>query len=142
MSGAARERAGEAGFSLIEVVVALGVLMLGIGSVLALFASATAAHRRAVHQTQAAELAEWAIADIESAITRGAELEEVVSAPPLEVLRRDWPGYRVEVSFLPIAGETGEDEILLRIGVIWMSAGREVRRDYQQILARRSRIRE
>ncbi|MGA1490005.1 MAG: type IV pilus modification PilV family protein, partial [Planctomycetota bacterium] len=36
MSGAARERAGEAGFSLIEVVVALGVLMLGIGSVLAL----------------------------------------------------------------------------------------------------------
>ena len=137
--GVAADRRG--GFTLMEVVVALGVLMLGIGSVLALFTSATAAHRRAIHHTQATEVAEWALADVESALRRGVELSEIVEEPPLEALRADWPGYRVEVSLVPIAGETGSDEILVRVGVIWQSAGRDARLDFQEIVARRSSLR-
>lgn len=135
------ERSREGGFSLMEVVVALAIMTLGITSVLALFTSATAAHRRAIHQTQASELAEWALADIESALIRGVEPDVIRENPPLEAMQRDWPGYRIEVEMLNIAGETGSDEILVEVGVIWQSRGRDSRLDFQQIVVRRTQIR-
>ena len=53
--------AGSRGFSLIEVVVALAILSLGLTSAIALFAAATAAHRTAIHRSQAADLAASAV---------------------------------------------------------------------------------
>lgn len=131
----------EAGFSLMEVVVALAIMTMAISSVLALFTSATAAHRRAIHQVQASELAEWALADIESALIRGVSAEEILENPPVETMKRDWPGYRVEVVMLPIAGETGSDEILVEVSILWESRGRDSRLDFQQIVVRRTQVR-
>ena len=131
----------ESGFSLMEVVVALAIMTMAISSVLALFTSATAAHRRAIHQTQASELAEWALADIESALIRGVSAEEILENPPVETMQRDWPGYRVEVMMLPIAGETGSDEILVEVSILWESRGRDSRLDFQQIVVRRTQVR-
>ncbi len=136
----ARSR-NQAGFSLLEVLVALSILTLGISSVIGLFTAATAAHRRAIHHSQASALAEWALADIESALILGMEPEKIIESPPVEVMRRDWPGYTVEVQMLPIAGETGGDEIFVEVSILWRSRGKESRLDFQQILARRTRIR-
>ena len=129
------------GFSLIEVVVALAILTLGITSVIALFTAATAAHRRAIHRSQAADLAEWAIADVESALRNGRSPEEIVEAPPLDVLLRDWPGYDVEVSIVPLAGERGDDEVIVNVEIIWRSRGVENSLRFQQIVVRRESLR-
>jgi prepilin-type N-terminal cleavage/methylation domain-containing protein len=130
-----------AGFSLIEVVVALAILSLGMTSAIALFAAATAAHRTAIHRSQAADLAEWALADIESALLLGADPAELVGAPPTEAILRDWPGYRVEVRIQPAAGPAGEDEALVEIGIVWANRGRDQRLEFQQLVARRAQIR-
>ena len=129
------------GFSLIEVLVALAILSLGITSAIALFAAATAAHRTAIYRSQAADLAEWALADIESALLLGADPEELVANPPTEAIARDWPGYRVEVSIRPAAGTQGEDEALVGVSVVWSTRGRDQRLEFQQIVARRTQIR-
>lgn len=129
------------GFSLLEVVVALAILSLGITSAISLFAAATAAHRRAIHRTHAANLAEWAFADIESALTSGADPNVLAENPPLEAIARDWPGYTIEVEFRPVAGASGEDEILVEVLVGWLNRGREDRLEFQQIVTRRTRIR-
>lgn len=134
-------RGRTSGFSLIEVVVALAILALGMTSAIALFAAATAAHRTAIHQSQAADLAEWALADIESALLLGADPSELVNNPPTEAIARDWPGYRLEVSIVPAAGEAGEDEALVGVGVLWSTRGRDERLEFQQIVVRRTQIR-
>jgi len=129
------------GFSLIEVVVALAILSLGMTSAIALFAAATAAHRTAIHRSQAADLAKWAIADIESALLLGADPAELEKAPPTEAMLRDWPGYRVEVRVRPAAGAAGDDEALVEVGVVWANRGRDQRLEFRQIVARRAQIR-
>jgi hypothetical protein len=123
------------------VVVALAILALGMTSAIALFAAATAAHRIAIHRSHAADLAEWAIADIESALLLGADPAEIAENPPLEAIARDWPGYRLEVKVTPAAGDAGEDEALIEVGVIWQSRGRDERVDFQQVVARRGSTR-
>ena len=137
----ARTDARRRGFSLLEVLVALSILTLGITSVIGLFTAATAAHRRAIHRSHASALAEWALADIESALELGTEPEKIIESPPVDVMKRDWPGYSVEVAMLPIAGETGGDEILVEVSIVWQSRGDSSQLDFQQIVVRRSRIR-
>ncbi len=136
-----RSGRGQEGFSLIEVVVSLGILTIGITSVIALFTSATAAHRRAVHRIQAADLAEWALADIESALRNGVEPQRIVESPPVEVLKRDWPGYDVEVAMLPILGESGSDEILVKVEITWNARGKRNGLTFDQIVVRKAKIR-
>ncbi len=58
------------GFSLIEVLVAMGVLVVGIVGVLALFAAAADAHRRALEETTAAIIADSVIAEQRAAFNR------------------------------------------------------------------------
>ncbi len=133
--------AAREGFSLIEVVVAIAILSLGLTSSIALFAAATAAHRKAIHRSQAAALAEWALADIESALLLGATPEQISANPPTAAIARDWPGYTIEVKVIPAAGVTGEDEALLRIQVVWETRGRRESLEFEQIVARRALLR-
>jgi hypothetical protein len=57
------KRVSSTGFSLVEVVVALGILVMGIGGVLAMFAAAVNSHRRAIEQTTTALIADTVIAE-------------------------------------------------------------------------------
>ena len=126
------------GFSLIEVVVALGILSLGISSAIALFAAATAAHRKAIHRSHAATLAEWAIADVESALIRGAGPDDINGAPPSESIARDFPGYELTVAVAPVAGALGEDEAVIRVEVSWKNRGKAEVLEFSQIVTRRA----
>ena len=124
------------GFSLIEVIVALGILAIGVSTAFALFTAATAAHKRAIDRVHIAAIAEHAIADIESALRRGASPEDIVRDPPFAEIKRNWPQYEVTANFYEIDAETGNDEILLEIKVGWAYRGTRRQESFQQIIAR------
>ena len=125
-----------AGFTLLEVVIALAILTLGISSALALFTAATAAHKRAIDRIHSIAIAEHAIADVESALAFGADPVELMKEPPFEEIERNWPGYAVQLEFLGVEGETSEDEILIQITVHWRTQGRDRRQVFRQLVAR------
>ncbi len=130
-----------AGFTLLEVVVALAILTLGISAAIALFTAATAAHKRAIDRTHAAMIAEHVFADIESALERGADPLQIQEAPPLDDVRRNWPGYQVKIQFYTLDGPTAEDEILLEIRIYWNYRGESREEKFQQLVTRSARIR-
>ncbi|MCA8962616.1 MAG: hypothetical protein KDC38_18955, partial [Planctomycetes bacterium] len=117
-------------------IIALGILAIGIASAIALFAAATAAHKRAIDRTHAAAIAEQVFADVESALERGRGIEEVTASPPLDAVRANYPGYEVELDFYEVSGETASDEILLDVHVRWRFRGRDSEEVFQQLLVR------
>ena len=54
------------GFTLLEIMMAIGVLALGMLGVLMMFVVATETHRRAVHASQTAQMAEALLAELQS----------------------------------------------------------------------------
>ena len=130
--------APDAGFTLIEVLVALGVLSLGIASAIALFAAATASHKRAIHRTNAAAMAEQALSDVETALATGAEAMQLQEAPPFEGIRQDFPGYNISLRFL--VGVEGADEILAEVTIGWVVGGRDRTEVFRQWMTREDRV--
>ena len=61
---------GRGGFTLVEILVALGVLTLGIGGVLAIFTAAAATHRQALDETVTSIIADSVIAEQRAAFNR------------------------------------------------------------------------
>ncbi len=118
---------GREGFTLLEVVIALGILTVGIGSALALFTAATAAHKRAVDRVHVASIAEQAFADIESALNLGAKPEDLLEAPPFESIKENWPGYQVSLKFLVLDTPAIEDELLVLLEVSWVGVASGLR---------------
>ena len=132
------------GFTLLEVIVALAILTVGISSAIALFAAATAMHKRAVDRIHAAAIAEHALADIESALARGADPEALVANPPFEAIRTNWPGYEVTLGIhnVLIVAEGEEepeaegDELMLELRVQWKAEGQTRSQVFRQLVAR------
>ena len=65
---AARRRAG---FTLLEILVALGIFAIAIASIMSLLLVAASSHKRAVDNTRAAMLAETVLAELEGEIRLG-----------------------------------------------------------------------
>ncbi|MFN0057174.1 MAG: prepilin-type N-terminal cleavage/methylation domain-containing protein [Planctomycetota bacterium] len=125
-------RPREQGFTLIEILVALGILAIGATSALALFAAASAAHKRAIDRTNAANIAEQAFADVESALANGRTGEELNLAPPFADIASNWPGYQAQLEIYALS----KDELLVRVLVYWQYRGQERREVFEQILLR------
>lgn len=125
----------EAGFTLIEVIVALGILAVGIGTCIALFAAATAAHKRAIDRVHISAIIEHAFADVESALAQGVPPEEIQQDPPFEEIQRNWPAFEVLPAFYEVAGG-GADEILLELKVTWTARGVPREEIFRQLIAR------
>lgn len=126
-----RDRA--AGFSLLEILIAMMILAIGAASVLSLFAAAASTHRRALDRTQAALIAERVLAEARARYA-GDQTASSLSAE----LRRDLPErfgeYGWDVFLWRPAtgrGDGGEgdaewdpDELLVRVSVSWRRSGR------------------
>lgn len=67
-------RVGQRGFSLLEIIVALGIFMVGAASVFALFAAGAGAHKRAVDRANAARAADSIFAELEAKWTLAGDL--------------------------------------------------------------------
>lgn len=126
------DRPRERGFTLIEILVALGILAIGATSALALFAAASAAHKRAIDRTNAANIAEQAFADVESALANGRTGEELNLEPPFADIASNWPGYQAQLEIYGLS----TDELLVRVLVYWQYRGQERSETFEQIMMR------
>ena len=109
----------ESGFTLLEIIVALSIMLIGIASVFALFAAATALHKRSVDQTNAALIAGMVFSDLDSKITTGIDIAKLqkTGASLLE-----FPNYTYDLHLTPI-DENGE-ELYIDLTVRWKTKGK------------------
>jgi prepilin-type N-terminal cleavage/methylation domain-containing protein len=159
----------QSGFTLLEVVVALGILTVGVSAAISLFAAGTASHRRAVDKIRAIEISEMVLASLEGAIRDGATVTDLVNSPPWNPQVERWPGIAVEVrygtiskqqardkllvnvrqgrdgdrdvSYRSISSEDYIDELLVEIHVRWISRGQGSEEVFRQIVPRMRSIR-
>jgi len=124
------------GFSLIEVLVAMGVLVLGIGGVLAIFFAAADTHRRALTETTTAIIADSVIAEQRAAFNRNRYGE------PLPIKEEPVPGYELySCSVLPTAvgrdPQTGRTtHLYLEVVVHYQHRGQKRRAVYRTVFFR------
>lgn len=129
-----------AGFSLLEILIAMAVLSLGAASILALFAAAASTHRRAVDRTHAALMAERVFSEARMLYTPGKLVEDLerelaVSFPP------DAGAYTYEALFFhPTEPGWTEDELVLGVTVRWRQSGAARAERFQTVLLPRVRL--
>ena len=131
----------EAGFTLLEVVIALGILTVGVTVAISLFTAGTAAHKRAIDRVRAIEVSEQVFAALEGAIHDGATVTDLVARPPWRKTLDRWPGVNVEVRYGAIPKEQYIDELLVEVHVQWISRGVDAEEVFHQILARTRSVR-
>ena len=129
-----RER--QSGFTLLEILIALGVLAVGITAVLGLLAAAISSGKRAQDQLNSALLAESIIADVEHDLDLSFDHSELDSldsgdSDPFrtrvlvaEQESSTYPGYRFRALITPLSGpQDMPDEFLLEVRVGWSERG-------------------
>jgi general secretion pathway protein I len=116
-------RHAQAGFSLLEILVAFSILALSLGVLLEIFSTALRGVALSEHYTKAALLAESRLADL------GAD----IALESGSFSSGEEEGYRWEVSVSPYAGgdlETGPgylEPLAVKVLVSWGELGRERR---------------
>jgi type II secretion system protein I len=114
---ASRGAPRRAGFTLIEVLIALAVFTVGAAGLLSLYAAAASTHRRAVDRTNAALVAEKVLAMASVLYRVGERPEDIVAG-----VRREYPerieGYLYELTlFRPEGDEWEADELFAQVEV-------------------------
>lgn len=150
-------------FSLLEVIVALGVLAIGATAAFALLVAAAAAGRRAEHQVNASLLAESELNAVRldpsiplSDYQLASEAEAVPGEPvppgqlvgaqaaglETRFLVRDgawskYPGYRYDIAITPLPGPVPNEpwEFLVELEVRWAQKGRRRSARYSTVRA-------
>jgi type II secretory pathway pseudopilin PulG len=118
------------GFTLVEVLVALGIFVVVVSGIVGLMLVATASHKRAVDNTRAALVADTVLAELESAIHSGHTL-----APIAKRAHPDHPGvsYAVEIHWI--------DGASAQVGIIvsWQREGQQREQRFATVLLARQR---
>jgi len=119
------------GFTMIELLVAIAILAMAAGGVMAVFAAATRSHARAVDGTEAAVIATGLVAEAR------AEFRERGGPPERRDVRVPHkPRYTYDRECYPL--DAAGDEMLLRIRVRWSRRGRETHLDFDTIIFRKA----
>ena len=133
--------AGEQGFTLLEIVLAMGILLVGVTVILGLLAFGAALSRTAALRTAAAESAEAVVADLEE--TFFPLLSDGRAGPPVDIVDRPVPGhpelvYRARGRPNPSGPlRNGEPlEYLVDVELRWKSAGEQKSRRFTILLLR------
>jgi len=90
------------GFTIIEVLLAIGILAISITAVLFLFAMGMRSHKRALDRTRAAMLAETVVSRLQTDF--GPRYDE--TQPIANATLPDFPGFSYTVTFAPIYAGT------------------------------------
>lgn len=146
-------RAG--GFSLLEVIVALGIVTVGITAVLALFAAGVDVHKRAVDQINGSLAAQSIAAELEAKYTvaridawrremskkrkRVSESDYLADIPAKDDKYPEvpgFPGYVYGVKFTRLDPEG--NAVLAEISILWSKGGgRAITEVFQTVLLKR-----
>jgi len=125
------------GFTLIEIVVALGVLAIGVTSVFALLATGGATHRKATSQSAAALISDSVFAHLRERFDIYTELDYLKKAPG-EGKLSGYPGFTYELKLVPLdAEEEDGNEFLAVCTVSWKKAGVPVSVAFTTVVIRR-----
>jgi len=89
------------GFTIIEVLLAIGILAVSITAVLFLFAMGMRSHRRALDRSRAALLAETVANHLQTSFGPNYQPNPVTNET-----RPDFPGFQYNVTFAPLYGGT------------------------------------
>jgi prepilin-type N-terminal cleavage/methylation domain-containing protein len=105
-----------AGFTLIEILLAIGILAVGITSVLVLFTMGARSHRRAIDHTRAALLAEAIVNDLQ--VNPPGDGDNDGNLDPIgHSTRAEFPGFYYSVTFTRLHDtEYYRVEVLVRWG--------------------------
>jgi type II secretion system protein I len=124
-------RPAERGFTLIELLIAISILAMAAGGVMAVFAAATRSHARAIDGTEAAVIATGLVAEAR------AEFRKRGGPPERKNVRI--PGkrrYTYDRECFPL--DAAGDEVLLRIRVYWSRRGKNTHLDFDTIIFRKA----
>lgn len=129
----ARRSVGPRGFTLLEVLIAMCVLLISIAAILPLFAVGTASHKRGMDQTIVSLLAPH--------IT--AKIQENLTAPDPKDLKDaelEYHGlsYRYDAQFSPFDGsDPARTAFIVRVTIRWKEGGQDRAEAFDTILLRR-----
>jgi len=124
------------GFTLVEILVALFVMLIGLSSVFALFAAATALHKRATDNSTAAILSDCIFSEVATQLTSGVQVEKI------RKYNAAFPGYEgykydVELVAIDMEEEQNANEFFIRLTIRWQKQGRERNQVFATIINRR-----
>jgi type II secretory pathway pseudopilin PulG len=138
--------ARRAGFTIIEVVVAMGLLLLGMSSILGLLAFGAALSRTAQLRNAAAQSVEAVVADLEESffpLVPDPETGELLVGEPVAVSGVPVPGYPGLTYSATPSPDTGDDSTpggplryRIEIEVRCMSGGRARSKQFTTLLLR------
>ncbi|HRT96371.1 MAG TPA: hypothetical protein P5532_18255 [Planctomycetota bacterium] len=106
------------GFTIIEILLAIGILAISITSVLFLFAMGMRSHKRALDRSRAALLAEAVANQLQAGLKQYADPKDPrdpTVAPPSDATHPDFPGFTYTATFAPLYGGTSYYRVTLLI---------------------------
>jgi prepilin-type N-terminal cleavage/methylation domain-containing protein len=141
-----RRSGSRAGFTLLEIIVALGVLAIGATAAFSLLIAGASAARRAEHEVDAALLAETMLNDVRADPSLNLDLDALPTAqsltdqdaripPPVNPETRyvvhdevdpRWPDYHYDVAITPLDGPIPKEawSFLVEVAVRWSDRGK------------------
>jgi prepilin-type N-terminal cleavage/methylation domain-containing protein len=145
------------GFTLLEIIVALGVLAIGATAAFSLFVAGAASGRRAEHEVNAALIAEAVIDDLRDDLTVDLDLSDYPSAsapdpnsgaapaaainPKTRWLAKDgtatgFDDYKYDLAITPLDGPVPDDpwQFLIEVEVRWSDQGTRRSAQYSTIM--------
>jgi prepilin-type N-terminal cleavage/methylation domain-containing protein len=120
------------GFTLLEVLIAVGILVMGMTGVLAVFATATRSHGRAVHSTESAIIATSLVSEARARFRESGSLIPVVGG---KYPGKDRYAYDIDYVYL----DKDADEALMRVTVRWAERGEGVHYTFDTILLKKTK---
>ncbi len=131
LRSASRRR--EAGFTLLEVLISLAILVLAVATILPLFAVGTASHKRGIDQTNVSLIAPHILAKIQDKLYDPNP--QPISNQTFEQLGR---AYKYDATFAPLdSGDPYKSAFIVKVTVRWMEMGKEKSEKFETILLRR-----
>lgn len=139
----ARASRRRGGFTVLEVVLAMSILLIGVTAILGLLSFGAALARTASLRVEAANAIEAVVADLEANLFPLVEVEGLeVAGEPVDIVDRAVPGHRslvysataVPSPAPPAPG--APQEYRVDVSITWSNAGAERSRDFQILLLR------
>lgn len=129
----ARTRRSQAGFTLLEILVALAVFVVAVSSVMSLLLVAASSHKKAVDNTRVGMLAESVLADLEAQLKLGKGLLRKTE----NAVHPDHPGLKYDV----FADAIDDVLVEVRIVVKWRREGVDREHAFETVLIGQVRVR-
>ncbi len=123
------------GFTLLEVIIAMVVLLLAVSTILPLFAVGSASHKRGMDQSMVSFIAPHISAKLQEGLTsdKPGDIKDAQIA-------YQGRSFRYDASFAPLdAADPAKTAFIVRVRIKWSDAARERTEEFDTILLRRVR---